>query len=201
MNTNPLAAAPADVAPAAADRWRDPSVPVAERVCDLLSRMTLEEKLGQLGSAWLSEPEDGTAQLARLQAQVMAQSRFGIPAIAHEECLTGLAAWKATAYPVPLAWGASFDAETVTLMAAAIGASMRAVGIHQGLAPVLDVARDPRWGRVEETISADPYLVGVLGTAYVRGLESSGVIATLKHFAGAGGVLTTPVSVTPLADG
>jgi beta-xylosidase len=226
MNTNPLAAAPAGAPPAAAERWRDPSVPAAERVCDLLSRMTLEEKLGQLGSAWLSEPEDGTGtapmqgefadgmppftemirhglgqltrvfgtrpvepedgvrQLARLQAQIRAQSRFGIPAIAHEECLTGLAAWKATAFPAPLAWGASFDAETVTLMAAAIGASMRAVGIHQGLAPVLDVARDPRWGRAEETISADPYLVGVLGTAYVRGLESSGVIATLKHFAG-----------------
>ena len=69
-------------------------------------------------------------------------------------------------------------------MAAAIGASMRAVGVHQGLSPVLDVTRDARWGRVEETIGEDPYLVGSVGTAYVRGLQSAGVQATLKHFAG-----------------
>ncbi len=69
-------------------------------------------------------------------------------------------------------------------MAAAIGADMRAVGVHQGLSPVLDVVRDYRWGRVEETLGEDPYLVGMLGTAYVRGLEQAGVIATLKHFAG-----------------
>ncbi|WP_423509688.1 glycoside hydrolase family 3 N-terminal domain-containing protein [Streptomyces xinghaiensis] len=69
-------------------------------------------------------------------------------------------------------------------MAAAIGRDMRAVGVHQGLAPVLDVVRDARWGRVEETIGEDPYLVGTIGTAYVRGLESAGIVATLKHFAG-----------------
>jgi beta-xylosidase len=69
-------------------------------------------------------------------------------------------------------------------MAAAIGADLRAVGVHQGLAPVLDVVRDARWGRVEETIGEDPYLVGTIATAYVRGLESAGVVATLKHFAG-----------------
>ena len=65
-----------------------------------------------------------------------------------------------------------------------IGANMAAVGVHQGLSPVLDVVRDYRWGRVEETIGEDPYLVGTIGTAYVRGLESAGVVATLKHFAG-----------------
>ena len=69
-------------------------------------------------------------------------------------------------------------------MAAAIGTSMRAVGVHQGLAPVLDVTRDARWGRTEETIGEDPYLVGTIGTAYVTGLQSAGVQATLKHFAG-----------------
>ena len=69
-------------------------------------------------------------------------------------------------------------------MAAAIGASMRAVGIHQGLAPVLDVTRDPRWGRTEESIGEDPYLVGCVGTGYVRGLQAAGIQATLKHFAG-----------------
>ncbi len=78
---------------------------------------------------------------------------------------------------------------------------MRAAGIHQGLAPVLDVARDPRWGRVEETIGADPYLVGVLGSAYVLGLQSAGVHATLKHFVGYSGSRAgrnqAPVSVGP----
>ena len=69
-------------------------------------------------------------------------------------------------------------------MAAAIGASMALVGVHQGLAPVLDVVRDPRWGRTEETIGEDPYLVGSVGSAYVRGLESAGIVATLKHFVG-----------------
>ncbi|MGH3255350.1 MAG: beta-glucosidase family protein [Streptosporangiaceae bacterium] len=146
-------------------------------------------------------PAEGIQELARLQALIMRNSRFGIPAIAHEECLTGFAAWTATAFPTPLAWGASFDPELVAQMAAAIGGSLRLVGVHQGLAPVLDVARDPRWGRVEETIGEDPYLVGVLGTAYVRGLQSAGVIATVKHFAGYSGSRAgrnlAPVSVGP----
>jgi beta-xylosidase len=206
--------------------WRDPLRPAAERVADLLARMTLEEKVAQLTSIWpgdqprdsnvapmqgdFPDPEgpfaelvrDGLGQLTRvfgtrpvppadalrrlrdLQSQVVAASRFGIPAVAHEECLTGFAAWKATVFPTPLAWGASFDPGLVGEMAAAIGASMRAVGIHQGLSPVLDVTRDPRWGRTEETIGEDPYLAGSVGTAYVRGLQSAGIHATLKHFAG-----------------
>src|SRR5689334_4645419 len=69
-------------------------------------------------------------------------------------------------------------------MGARIGADMRSVGVHQGLAPVLDVVRDARWGRVEETIGEDPYLVGTVATAYIQGLESAGIVATLKHFAG-----------------
>jgi beta-xylosidase len=129
-------------------------------------------------------PAAGVDALARLQAQVVAASRFGIPAMAHEECLTGVEAWTATAFPTSLAWGASFDPGLVREMAAAIGRDLRSVGVHQGLAPVLDVARDPRWGRVEETIGEDPYLVGLVGTAYVQGLQSAGVIATLKHFVG-----------------
>jgi beta-glucosidase-like glycosyl hydrolase len=122
--------------------------------------------------------------LRGLQAQIVAASRFGIPAVAHEECLTGFAAWTATIFPTPLAWGASFHPDLVREMAAAIGASMRAAGVHQGLSPVLDVTRDPRWGRTEETIGEDPYLVGSVGTAYVQGLQSAGIHATLKHFAG-----------------
>ena len=101
----------------------------------------------------------------RRRARIVAASRFGIPALAHEECLAGFAAWGATAYPVPLSWGASFDPELVEQMARRIGDDMRSVNIDQGLAPVLDVVRDARWGRVEETIGEDPYLVGSVGRA------------------------------------
>ncbi|MFF7891215.1 glycoside hydrolase family 3 N-terminal domain-containing protein [Streptomyces sp. NPDC007907] len=205
--------------------WRDPALPAAARVDDLLSRMTLEEKTAQLYGVWVGAATDGegvaphqhdmTADydwdeliahglgqltrsfgtapvapalgaqaLARAQRRIAAAGRYGIPAIAHEECLAGFTAWQATAYPVPLAWGATWDPPLVEEMARRIGDDLRSAGVHQGLAPVLDVVRDPRWGRVEETIGEDPYLVGTVGTAYVRGLESAGVVATLKHFAG-----------------
>lgn len=152
------------------------------------------------------EPEAGARRLAAAQEQIMAASRFGIPAQVHEECLAGLAAWKATAFPVPLAWGATFNPALVRDMAGRIGATMRGLGIHQGLAPVLDVVRDLRWGRVEETIGEDPYLVGTLATAYVKGLEEAGIVATLKHFVGysasRAGRNHAPVSMGPreLAD-
>jgi beta-xylosidase len=206
--------------------WRDTSLPLAERVSDLLGRMTLEEKVGQLYGVWAGadpkgdgvaphqhelvtsdvpwseliahglghltrpfgtvpvDPAMGARSLARAQADIVAASRHGIPAIAHDECLSGFMAWGATIYPTALAWGATFDPSLVEIMAAQVGDTMRSVGVHQGLAPVLDVARDYRWGRVEETIGEDPYLVATIGTAYVRGLESAGVVATLKHFVG-----------------
>ena len=145
------------------------------------------------------EPPAGAAALARSQRQIMAAGRFGIPALVHEECLTGLAAWQATVFPSPLCWGASFDPRLVERMGAQIGRTMRALGVHQGLAPVLDVSRDPRWGRTEETIGEDPYLVGTIGSAYVRGVESAGIISTLKHFVGysasRGGRNHAPVSI------
>ncbi|WP_328826063.1 glycoside hydrolase family 3 C-terminal domain-containing protein [Streptomyces sp. NBC_00252] len=143
--------------------------------------------LGQLTRPFGTGPVDpalGALSLARTQARIAATNRFGIPALAHDECLAGFAAWGATAFPVPLSWGATFDPDTVRRMAAVIGRDMRAVGVHQGLAPVLDVVRDTRWGRVEETIGEDPYLVGTIATAYVQGLESAGIVATLKHFVG-----------------
>ncbi|MFI6371801.1 glycoside hydrolase family 3 N-terminal domain-containing protein [Streptomyces sp. NPDC050546] len=208
--------------------WRDPALPAAARVDDLLSRMTLEEKTAQLYGVWVGastdgdgvaphqhdmtvdysdeawdelitrglgqltrsfgtapvDPALGVRALARAQRRITEAGRFGIPAIAHEECLAGFTAWQATAYPVPLAWGATWDPPLVEEMARRIGDDLRSAGVHQGLAPVLDVVRDPRWGRVEETIGEDPYLVGTVGSAYVRGLESAGVVATLKHFAG-----------------
>ncbi|MGH8891630.1 MAG: glycoside hydrolase family 3 N-terminal domain-containing protein [Acidothermaceae bacterium] len=143
--------------------------------------------LGQLTRPFGTSPVDpalGARALARTQAEIVAASRHGIPALAHEECLSGFMTWGATIYPTPLAWGATFDPALVESMAAQVGAAMRRVGVHQGLAPVLDVTRDYRWGRVEETIGEDPYLVATVGTAYVRGLESSGIVATLKHFVG-----------------
>ncbi|MFF4693355.1 glycoside hydrolase family 3 N-terminal domain-containing protein [Streptomyces sp. NPDC001307] len=143
--------------------------------------------LGQLTRPFGTAPVDpalGALSLSRTQKRIAAANRFGIPALAHEECLAGFATWGATAYPVPLSWGATFDPGLIRRMAAAIGRDMRSVGVHQGLAPVLDVVRDARWGRVEETIGEDPYLVGSIGTAYVQGLQSTGVVATLKHFAG-----------------
>ncbi|BEL07638.1 glycoside hydrolase family 3 N-terminal domain-containing protein [Actinoplanes sichuanensis] len=143
--------------------------------------------LGQLTRIYGSYPitvSEGTAELVRQQRIVMASSRLGIPAMVHEECLTGFTMHGASVYPAAIAWGATFDPELIERMAAAIGRDMAALGVHQALAPVLDVVRDYRWGRVEESIGEDPYLVGTVGSAYVRGLQSSGVLATLKHFAG-----------------
>jgi len=154
------------------------SAPLAELIKEGVGQLTRV-----LGTVPVT-PAEGAAALARLQRRIMSISRFGIPALAHEECLTGFAAWGATTFPAPPAWGASFDPDAVRTMAASIGEGMHAVGVHQGLAPVLDVTMDSRWGRVEESIGADPYLVGMIGTAYVQGLQSAGIIATLKHFAG-----------------
>jgi len=200
--------------------------PASPRVRELLARMTLEEKLGQLVGLWVGagadgevvapmqdamveeqprftefarhglghltrvygtrpvEPAAGRRALRETQRWLVEHTRLGIPAIAHEECLTGLAAWRATTFPTPLAWGAAFDPGLVEEMGTAVGQTMAALGIHQGLAPVLDVVRDPRWGRAEECIGEDPYLVGTIGTAYVRGLQGAGVHATLKHLVG-----------------
>jgi beta-xylosidase len=147
----------------------------------------IQHGLGQLTRPFGTAPVDpvlGARSLAASQAEIVAASRFRIPAQVHEECLTGFATWRATSYPTPLSWGAAFDPELVEEMAGQIGRSMRAAGVHQGLAPVLDVTRDYRWGRTEETIGEDPYLVGTVGAAYVRGLERAGIVATLKHFAG-----------------
>ena len=103
------------------------------------------------------------ARLAARQQDLVARTRLGVPAIAHDECLTGFTTFRATVFPTALAWAATFDPELVERMTRAIGESMRAVGVHQGLSPVLDVVRDYRWGRVEETLGEDPYLVGMIG--------------------------------------
>jgi len=153
--------------------------------------LSLEEAskhgLGHLTRIFGSVPvtvTEGVAEVVRQHRVVLEGSRLGIPALVHEECLTGFTTFGATVYPAAIAWGATFDPDLVERMAAAIGRDMAAVGVHQGLSPVLDVVRDYRWGRVEETMGEDPYLVAMLGAAYVRGLQSAGVVATLKHFAG-----------------
>lgn len=141
--------------------------------------------MGHYTRVYGTRPVDAVERAAWLwaeQRRLKRETRLGIPALVHEECLTGLAAWRAATFPTPLAWGASFDPELVEEVGRAIGESMRELGIHQGLAPVLDVVGDPRWGRVDECIGEDPYLVGTVGTAYVRGLQDAGVHATLKHF-------------------
>lgn len=147
----------------------------------------VEDGLGHLTRPYGSAPlgrEEGVQNLRRLQTAVVAGSPQGIPALVHEECLTGVMAHGATTYPAAIAWGASFDPGLIGEMATRIGRDMRSMGAHMGLSPVLDIVRDYRWGRIEETMGEDPFLTGTLATAYVRGLQSSGVIATLKHFAG-----------------
>jgi len=121
------------------------------------------------------------------------ETRLGIPVILHVECLHGLVAQNATSYPQPIGLAATFNPELAEEIYTAIAADTRARGAHQVLAPVVDVARDPRWGRVEETYGEDPYLISRMGIAAVRGLQGDGrfrdkkhVIATLKHFAAHG---------------
>ncbi|MGZ0153325.1 glycoside hydrolase family 3 N-terminal domain-containing protein [Kribbella sp. WER1] len=176
-----------------AERSPDETINVApmEDVFSTGGSLSLEDAsrhgLGHLTRVWGSYPqsvEQGVAEVIRQHEVVLKGSRLGVPALVHEECLTGFTTYGATVYPASIAWGATFDPGLVERMAAAIGRDMAAVGVHQGLSPVLDVVRDYRWGRVEETIGEDPYLVGILGSAYVRGLQSAGVLATLKHFAG-----------------
>jgi beta-glucosidase len=142
---------------------------------------------------------EGMEKVRDSQRHLVSSTRLGIPAVVHEECLTGFTTLSATVYPASMAWAATFDPGLVREMANAIGTDMAAVGVHHGLSPVLDVVTDYRWGRVEETLGEDPYVVGTLSTAYVEGLQSAGVIATLKHFAGhatsRGGRNHAPVSM------
>jgi beta-glucosidase len=218
--------------------YRDAGAPIPERVEDLLGRMTLDEKLAQIGSIWLTELLQGdhfdadhaaelladgighvtrigastglrptaNARLANLLQRVAVErSRLGIPVMVHEESVGGYCARDATQFPQAIGLASTWDEGLVTEVAAAIRRQMVAVGARHALAPVLDVARDPRWGRVEETYGEDPYLCGRIGVAYVRGLQGddlrTGVIATGKHFLGysmpEGGMNWAPVQMGP----
>lgn len=135
-----------------------------------------------------------TAELTNaIQRFFLEESRLGIPVMFHEECLHGQAAPAATNFPQPIALASTFDPELIESLYAMTAAEARARGAHQALTPVVDVARDPRWGRVEETFGEDPFLVSRMGIAAVRGFQGDGsfrdktrLIATLKHFAGHG---------------
>jgi beta-glucosidase len=212
--------------------YKDARRPVAERVADLLARMTPEEKFAQMHAYWLVLSETGehrersdmsdefagvSAQASlnerlllgvgqitrplgthivdaktgvraanRLQKMLVEETRLGIPALFHEECLVGLLCKDATLFPSSLNYGSTWDPALIRHAAECIGEEARATGCHQGLAPVLDVSRDVRWGRTEETFGEDPWLVGVIACAYVEGLqgEKRDLLATLKHYVG-----------------
>lgn len=128
----------------------------------------------------------GVRAANRLQKMLVEETRLGIPALFHEECLVGLLCKDATLFPSSLNYGSTWDPQLVKRAAQQIGLEARSTGCRQGLAPVLDVSRDVRWGRTEETFGEDPWLVGVMGCAYVAGLqgEKRDLLATLKHYAG-----------------
>jgi beta-glucosidase len=140
-----------------------------------------------------------------IQRYLVESTRLGIPAIVHEECLHGLIASDAPCFQQSIGAAASFDPDAVTAMAATIRRRMLLTGARHALAPVLDISRDPRWGRIEETYGEDPYLAAELGCAYIVALQGSdladGVIATAKHMVGhglaEGGLNQAPAHIGP----
>ncbi|MDA3957243.1 glycoside hydrolase family 3 N-terminal domain-containing protein [Oceanispirochaeta sp.] len=128
----------------------------------------------------------GVRGLNLIQKRLKEETRLGIPALPHEESLAGLMVKGGTLFPAGINNGAMWDEDLVKRIAKAIGDELYSVGSRQALAPVLDVSRDVRWGRTEESMGEDPYLVGCLGAAYVQGIQGPDrrILATLKHFAG-----------------
>ena len=132
------------------------------------------------------DPRSVAIGINEIQRYLVHNTRLGIPAMLHEECLTGAMVVGATIFPSSLNSASAWDTSLMKRIGVAIGKELSSLGVHQGLAPVLDVARDARWGRTEETFGEDPYLVGSMGIAYVQGLQGENrmPIATLKHFLG-----------------
>ncbi len=220
------------------DIYRDSSRSVEDKVKDLISRMTLEEKIAQLGSVsgrpegkeknylsfidnglirngigQISAPARSTGLPAKelaeytnaVQKYLLEKTRLGIPAIIHEECINGMRAKGTTVFPQAIGLASTWEPELVEKMTEIIRRQMRATGFHQALSPVLDIARDPRWGRTEESYGEDPYLDSRMAVAFVKGLQSDdiskGVIATVKHFVGhgysEGGMNCAPANIPP----
>jgi beta-glucosidase len=175
----------------------------AERAADLL-----RDGLGHVTriSGASSLDAERSALLANaIQKYLVEKTRLGVPAIVHEEICSGLMAREATVFPQAIGLASTWDPQLARALGNAIRVQMRAVGAHQGLAPVVDICRDPRWGRTEETFGEDPYLVARFGVAFVRGLQGDslrdGVIATVKHFVGygasEGGMNWAPARIPP----
>ncbi|MBI5960479.1 MAG: glycoside hydrolase family 3 C-terminal domain-containing protein [Chloroflexi bacterium] len=202
--------------------YKDSTRSIDERVADLLSQMSLDEKIAQLAGVWITDMIDsqraflpdkaagkiphgighisrigaasllkpaGSAALAnQIQRYLIENTRLGIPGVVHEESCAGYLARGATTFPQAIGLGASWEPELIEEMTKVIRLQMRAVGAHHTLAPVLDVARDARWGRVEETFGEDPYLISRMGCAYIKGIQNDdlrqGIAATAKHFVG-----------------
>jgi beta-glucosidase len=157
----------------------------------------LKDGIGQIGRISDTGGGQDATEMANLsnslQKFFVEETRLGIPAIFHEECLHGLAAKDATSYPQPIGLASTFNPQLIEKIYSAIAEETRSRGAHQALTPVVDVARDPRWGRVEETFGEDPYLVSQMGVSAVKGFQGDGtfadkkhLIATLKHFAAHG---------------
>lgn len=140
----------------------------------------------RIGATTGLEPAQSAELMNQIQKLVVERTRLGIPIVLHEESLAGYCARGATVFPQALSLACAWDPGLMEEVAGAVRRQLLAVGARHSLAPVLDVARDPRWGRLEETYGEDPVLVGALGAAYVRGLQtddlSHGVLATGKHF-------------------
>jgi len=203
--------------------YLDATQSIEKRVEDLIGRMTIEEKVAQLGSQWAVEllegrrwsleklkkklnhgigqitrigggldfsPEEVAIKANEIQNFLINETRLGIPAIIHEECLSGLSAKDATYFPQIIGIASTWEPELVKKMTTIIRNQMKVVGADQALSPVLDIARDPRWGRTEECFGEDPYLVARMGIAYIHGLQGdsleTGILATGKHFVGYG---------------
>ncbi|WP_433791003.1 beta-glucosidase family protein [Actinoplanes sp. CA-252034] len=184
--------------------YQDSSLPVRERVEDLLGRMTLPEKVGQM--LQLDARQDiGEIVLDKLAgsilhtspaklveaAELVSRTRLRIPLITAEDCIHGHAFWPgATVFPTQLAMAATWDSTLVEQVARATAVEAAATGVHWTFSPVLCIARDLRWGRVDETFGEDPYLISELGAAMIRGYQGEGltdptaILATAKHFAG-----------------
>lgn len=175
-----------------------------------LDQKKIDEKLkhgiGQitrLGGASTLDPGCAAKTANIIQRFLVEQTRLGIPAIVHEECCSGAMVLGGSMYPEMLGLASTFQPELAEQMTTVIRKQLRAIGAHQGLAPVLDISRDPRWGRVEETFGEDPTLVAHFGVAYIRGLQgedlTEGIMATGKHFVGhslsQGGLNCGPVHV------
>ena len=194
--------------------YRDASKPTAERVADLLARMTDEEKAAQVispfgsmvdthtppATGWgvvtaslcsLRLPPRETARFGNeLQRKHIEGTRLGIPVLFAEEALVGFKVREGTMFPEAIAQAATWNPALIERMGTTIGSQMVALGVRQALSPLADVAQDPRWGRVSETYGEEPYLVGQIASAFVRGIQNpvfgTPVIATLKHFVGYG---------------